>query len=173
MSAEYNDYLREHIFNVKAGAEWLIHHDLVDSDKIDILRSNIDHHDSSKKLPGEYDAYDEYFYTADPKDPLVKKAFDYAWLDHIHKNGHHWQYWVLINDDEGKSVGLEMPKEDVYEMIADWWSFSWKSKNLFEIFDWYADHEPKMILHPNTRKLVESILDQMEKILYTEKAGNV
>ena len=56
-------------------------------------------------------------------------------------------------------------------MIADWWSFSHKTGNLREIFDWYEKHKG-MVLHPNTRKLVESILDKIKKILDNEEAQN-
>ena len=98
----------------------------------------------------------------------VKIDFDYAWLHHIHQNPHHWQHWVLVNDDEG-SYALEMPKEFVYEMICDWWSFSHKTGNLYEIFDWYKAHSKKMILHENTRKLVEEILDKIKSELDREK----
>ena len=53
----------------------------------------------------------------------------------------------------------------VYEMIADWWSFSWKSGDLKTVFDWYADHSPKMILSENTRKLVDKTLDRIDETL--------
>src|SRR5947207_278928 len=29
----------------------------------------------------------------------VDEAFDGAWLHHQHVNKHHWQHWVLRNDD--------------------------------------------------------------------------
>ena len=55
-----------------------------------------------------------------------------------------------------------MPKVYILEMIADWWSFSWKSDNLEEIFDWYDKHKDKMLLHEKTRKLVEDILEAIK-----------
>lgn len=57
---------------------------------------------------------------------------------------------------------LEMPKEYVIEMIADWWSFSCKNGNLYEIFDWYAEHKDKQYMHPKTRLLVEDLLLQIK-----------
>ena len=166
MSQQYDEYLHEHISNVAKGAEWLIDHGIVDFDAIDFLRYNVKKHDKSKWDVEEYDAYDEYFYLKDKKNPEVREAFDYAWLHHIHNNPHHWQYWLLDNDDDGV-YPLEMPKEYVYEMIADWWSFSWKTGDLREIFDWYAEHD-NIKLHDNTRKLVDSILDRIDKILSEE-----
>ena len=55
-----------------------------------------------------------------------------------------------------------MPKKYVVEMISDWWAFSHKSGNLYEIFDWYKSHKKNMILHENTKKLVEEILDKIK-----------
>ena len=156
MSKEYDTYIEEHISNVQKAVRWLFAHD--------IIPQNVDvsGHDLSKRSKEEYDAYDDYFYGKDEADEddqeVINEAFDYAWLHHIHHNPHHWQYWVLISDDEGTKA-LEMPEKFVYEMIADWWSFSWKSGNLREIFDWYEKHKSKMRLHPDTKKLVEKILN--------------
>ena len=111
----------------------------------------------------EYDAYDQYFYGGDKEDPIVKEAFNLAWLHHIHNNPHHWQHWLLVNDTDG-TYALEMPEEYVYEMICDWWSFSFKINKLDEIFSWYEKHRD-MVLHKNTRKLVEDLLDKIKKAL--------
>lgn len=128
MSAEYNTYIIEHVDNVKKAYFWLKDHNIIKEDILDQLNL----HDASKYTDEEYKAYDLYFYGT--KTEKVKKDFDYAWLHHIHENPHHWQHWVLVNDDEG-TYALEMPKEFVYEMICDWWSFSHKTDNLYEIFD--------------------------------------
>ena len=50
-------------------------------------------------------------------------------------------------------------------MICDWWAFSWKSGNLYSIFDWYDNHKSKIILSKRTRNKVESILTQIRKKL--------
>lgn len=171
MGKQYDTYLKEHIRNVRKAAEWMITHYIVtDSRVIEKLKETVLDHDMSKWSDAEYDAYDAYFYGEDGRTEKVKEAFDGAWLHHIHENPHHWQHWVLINDDDGTKA-LEMPLWYVYEMIADWWSFSWKNENRYEIFNWYADHSEKMILHKNTRKLVDDILDRIETELNSsEKA---
>lgn len=43
-------------------------------------------------------------------------------------------------------------------MICDWWAFSWGKGSLYDIFDWYDQHKTYMILHNDTRELVEDIL---------------
>lgn len=169
MSYEYDNYLRSHISNVEKAAEWLISHfpDLLNKACESKLKDNLANHDQSKYLPEEYDAYDKYFYGGNRSHKVVLD-FKYAWLHHIHQNPHHWQYWVLINDDEPEEI-MEMPVEYVIEMIADWWSFSFRCGDLSEIFDWYEKHKD-MKLHPKTRKLVEKILLRIKSELVKEKS---
>lgn len=62
-----------------------------------------------------------------------------------------------------------MPKEALYEMFCDHWSFCWKSDNLREINNWYKENKNKMILHNNTRKLYEEILEKVNKVLDEEE----
>ena len=164
MSAEYNTYIIEHVDNVKKAYFWLKDHNIIKEDILDQLNL----HDASKYTEEEYKAYDLYFYGT--KTEKVKKDFDYAWLHHIHENPHHWQHWVLVNDDEG-TYALEMSKEFVYEMICDWWSVSWSKDDPFEIFDWYEKNKKKIKLSKNTRKTVEDILDKLEAKL-TKVRGN-
>ena len=163
MSQEYTQYIIEHKRNVEHAYHWLIDHGILDIHKS--RPSLCVEHDMSKYQAEEYDAYDNYFYGA--KTAKVKEAFDYAWLHHIHNNPHHWQYWVLINDEDGTKA-LEMPEEYAIEMVCDWWAFSHKSGNLKEIFDWYKSHKKNMILHEKTRKFVEDLLDKIKKVLEAE-----
>lgn len=117
-------------------------------------------HDQSKYDKEEYDAYDAYFYGN--RSYEVVQNFNYAWLQHIHKNPHHWQHWILINDDSDLGiVALEIPLNYIIEMICDWWSFSWRSGDLYEIFDWYAKHRDGMQMNDTSRKIVEDILNKM------------
>lgn len=172
MSTEYNNYLNEHIANVNKALIWMA--DNLSISELGLnhnaLSQAIDeahHHDESKYSDREYGAYDAYFYGGNRSFKVVQD-FNYAWLHHIHHNPHHWQYWVLFEDDPkgGKPYkALEMPHNYILEMIADWWTFSWKAGDLGEIFKWYADHKEKMVLGDKTRKLVEKVLDKMRDIL--------
>ena len=60
---------------------------------------------------------------------------------------------------------LEMPYDYIIEMICDWWSFSWQSGNLYEIFKWYEEHSKYIKLAQTTKITVEYILDNMKKKL--------
>ena len=164
MSVEYDNYLNEHIMNVNRAYDWLrtnLREVASPNGDLTSLLYYFGHHDESKYSIEEYDAYDAYFYGPMSKD--VKENFNYAWLHHIHENPHHWQYWVLINDDpEEGTIALDIPYKYVIEMICDWWSFSWKTGNLYEIFDWYDAHKNRIILSEHTRELIEEILEKIK-----------
>ena len=164
MSALYNEYLIEHKSKVLKGFDWLSKNlpDIFLNDQIksrcEWLCANA--HDQSKYDKEEYDAYDKYFYGN--RSYEVVQNFNYAWLQHIHKNPHHWQHWILINDDSDLGiVALEIPLNYIIEMICDWWSFSWRSGDLYEIFDWYAKHRDGMQMNDTSRIIVEDILNKM------------
>ena len=176
MSIKYDEYLNEHISNVCAAYDWL-RVNLSDVARIERgfgTTLQLVGHDSSKYCMEEYIAYDEYFYgdmtSAENSLDQVREDFNYAWLHHIHNNPHHWQHWVLINDDpEEGTAALDIPYRYVLEMICDWWSFSFKTGNLYEIFDWYDAHKAHMILSKNTRELVEEILEKIKNKLDESK----
>lgn len=167
MGQLYDEYLYDHTSNVMKAFEWLVVHKIVtELDETPFLEQ-MDKHDLSKNSDEEYDAYDRYFYGN--KSYKTTRDFNYAWLHHIHNNPHHWQYWVLQNDDGSEEV-LEMPKKYAIEMICDWWSFSWKTGKLDTIFDWYEKHKG-MKLNPATRIYVEGILDKIKKELASETSA--
>ena len=163
---QYEEYLSTHKQCVAIGFRWLLKNipDVLAGTNIDSLREQIcKNHDKSKWDEDEYDAYANYFY-GESKSQKVLDDFNKSWLMHIHKNPHHWQHWVLINDDpgEGEKI-LDMPYNYIIEMICDWWAFSWKQDNLKEIFKWYDVHKKYMKLSKLTREVVENILAEMEK----------
>ena len=174
MSKAYDEYLRGHIDAVRKAAAWMadnlgIVRDMTDEAKF-AFDNLVRHHDDSKWYFREYGPYDAYFYGE--KD---KEAFNHAWLHHIHNNPHHWQHWLLMNDDgkyrdQDKVIPLEMPRVYALEMVADWWSFSWRSGNLEEVFAWYEEHSDNIILHPKTREFVEAVLDEIRERLAGEDA---
>lgn len=163
MSQEYNEYIVEHRDNVKKGFEWLKVNlpDIFDEDLLASLESNILHHDDSKMSADEYDAYDLYFYGKNKSYDVVDQ-FNRAWLLHIHRNPHHWQYWILNNDNPNEGcILIDMPDCYIIEMICDWWSFSWKKGNLREIFGWYDERKTYIKLSDYSRMKVENILQKM------------
>lgn len=163
MSVKYDQYLENHKSNVAKGFYWLRENlpEVVESN--DSFEWQICmNHDTSKSDPEEYDAYDKYFYGGN-RSYAVVQDFRKAWLRHIHMNPHHWQHWILINDDPGEGmIIMDMPRVYIVEMICDWWAFSWAKENLNEIFAWYDEHKDYMKLSDNTRKTVEDILNKIK-----------
>lgn len=168
MSVEYDKYINEHKRNVQFAIDWMkTYLPWLDQEALSKAELSIINHDESKYSDAEYDAYDKYFYGE--KTEKVKENFDYAWNHHQKTNPHHWQYWVLINDDNKGDRALAMPLHYIYEMVADWWSFSISKDKPDEIFEWYMSHKDKMILHKKTKEAVEKILQAMaEKIMDDE-----
>lgn len=171
MSREYDLYLEQHKKAVADGFYWIkknlpeLIFDLYD---VDYEHQIAFDHDTSKTNLDEYIPYDLYFYGGNRSYQVVQD-FNYAWLKHIHRNPHHWQYWVLNNDEptQGQII-LEMPYQYILEMICDWWAFSWRSGDLTEIFTWYDNHKDYMKLGERTRVTVEDILAQIKtKLLET------
>ena len=165
MSKEYDDYLYTRKANVKKGFEWIKNNlpEIITDDGI--THQTCFSHDFSKTEPDEYEAYDKYFYGGNRSYQVVRD-FKLAWLKHIHRNPHHWQYWILNNDDpdEGELV-LDIPYNYIIEMICDWWSFSWAVGNLTEIFNWYDERKEYIKLSDETRTTVENILCKIESKL--------
>ena len=158
MSEKYDEYLRNHINAVNECYK------LLSGKELRNCKGAITH-DSSKYSNEEYKAYDEFFYPSDGskvgEDPKRKEAFQYAWLHHQNTNPHHWQFWVLINDEEGIKA-LEMPLDYIYEMVADWGAFAYIQKNGHHLKEWYEKNKDKMILHDLTRSVVNALVTVLE-----------
>lgn len=140
-------------------------------------------HDMSKFLPSEWFAYVETFYgtkihncydciliwgnqcsvngsgigdgeqAARCKD-FATPAFNLAWLKHQHRNSHHWQYWMLTQDDDAPLV-LEMPLRYRKEMLADWRGASRAQGFGGNTKKWYESHRAKMSLQVCTQGWIE------------------
>lgn len=136
-------------------------------------------HDLSKFLPSEWRWYAEYFYgikrereyfdTYDihggipeiaPWGTFVKDNFNLSWLLHQHRNPHHWQYWIL-REDNGATFPLPMPDRYRKEMLADWKgagrAITGKNDPL-ETARWFLKNGSKMLLHDETRTWIEEQL---------------
>ena len=144
-------------------------------------------HDNSKFLPAEWFPYAEYFYGG-PHQPWseisgyekynyfelarkrskegVKEAFDLAWLHHQKRNKHHWQWWVLQNDEDGV-LALPMPDRYRREMLADWRGAGRAITGVENALGWYGDNKDKMVLHPETRRWIE------EQLGFSSSGGTV
>lgn len=111
-------------------------------------------HDWSKLTPAEWGPYVRTFYD---KPRARVGEFDAAWLHHQHANPHHWQHWLLQEDDGGLKT-LRMPEPLVREMVADWMGAGRAITGKWEVESWYRANQSKIRLHPDTRHMVERLL---------------
>ena len=150
MTINYQNYLTKHIEAVRKCYK------LLTGEYLHI-------HDASKYTSQESPQYDRYFYPREngvEKNEKIQRDFDYAWLHHIHNNPHHWQYWVLV-EDEGGFKPLEIPERYINEMVADWGSFALQKGSGQELVNWYNSHKDKMFLAPETRRKVEEKVEYL------------
>lgn len=135
-------------------------------------------HDISKFLPDEFIPYSKYDFSKFGKnDKGLQQSFDEAWLKHQKRNKHHWQYWVLMNDSGGvirhkklpnavnyfegefKQVeALPMPDRYIKEMVADWRGAG-RAYGNSDTRGWYLSNKYKIVLHPSSQSMVESLLE--------------
>lgn len=117
-------------------------------------------HDWTKFLPDEYFPYANYnFQDESANSPSAQAAFNLAWNHHQKRNRHHYQYYILRNDD-GREFLLEMSALDRREMLADWASFSLKfGKTVKDTRDWYLKGAQQKAINPNTRTWIHHYLE--------------
>lgn len=125
-------------------------------------------HDLSKLLLSEFIPYANHFYGTNssisrgrnktgyykPTD-TGDKDFDFAWLLHQKRNRHHWQWWILPEDEGGVKV-LDMPLKYRKEMLCDWRGAGRAQGNKTTPTVWYENNKNKMQLHRGTRTWIEN-----------------
>lgn len=132
-------------------------------------------HDISKFFPGEFIPYARYDFSKFGKNSLkIQLAFDKAWLKHQKRNKHHWQYWLLMNDNgqtlykksNNKDIPsiwmkevkpLRIPKKYVLEMMADWRGAG-KAYGSPDTKNWFINNKDKIIFEQNTEVDVWTLL---------------
>jgi len=112
-------------------------------------------HDWSKLLPSEFIPYTNYFFGE--KNDENKKKFDFAWLLHQRRNKHHWQWWIL-REDEGKEKVMEMSIKYRVEMLCDWIGAGRAINGFVDIKEWYEKNKNKITIAEETKKWVEECI---------------
>jgi len=142
-------------------------------------------HDLSKFLPDEFFPYANFFYNK--KNIFNKRTnckngyrkptstgdnrFDFAWLLHIKRNKHHWQWWVVPNENKGVNI-LPIPEPYITEMLCDWIGAgraqghrSPKDNPYLNVREWYKENQNKIQLEDGTRKEIEKRIGIKNKFL--------
>lgn len=116
-------------------------------------------HDWTKFLPDEFFPFRDYFYLE--TSATSESAFTKAWLKHQHRNDHHWQYWVLLEDDQPKPVRLGMSDPAMRELAADWISMGGSAT---AVSQWVGEHEHilREYMSSDTWNRVKELLAQVQ-----------
>lgn len=151
-------------------------------------------HDWSKFLPDEWIPYAYYFYgdkakqnrewfaltakygvfEAAPYGEHYEDKFNIAWNHHQHRNDHHWQYWILNQDDGGECL-MPMTHAARREMLADWRGAGRAITGKDNTPEWYIKNMKNIQLRDETRAWVEAQLgveeeaDRIREEEWTEK----
>jgi Family of unknown function (DUF5662) len=132
-------------------------------------------HDISKLRPSEFEAYAEYFYGTKKATEwaenggwegevigkygiYVEERFNIAWNHHQKRNKHHWQYWLLKNDD-GEQYSVGMPMKYLKEMLCDWRGAGMAINGKDNTKSWYLKNKDKIIIRKEDRLWIERQLN--------------
>lgn len=113
-------------------------------------------HDWTKWVPPEWRAYVDRTEGDRVGRPVRGPFYDRTLLHHYRSNSHHWQHWVLIEND-GTVRPLEMPYDDAVEMVCDWIGAG-RSYERTNVTKWWRANRARIMLHTNTRRLVERLI---------------
>lgn len=165
--SEYYKYLDNHIRGVQLAWEQFLRPVVVKEFWSELANCTeaIQTHDASKYELDEFLPYCDYFY---PSEGFEANEYDFneAWLLHQHRNPHHWQYWVLINDVD-ETVLMDMPFAEIINMLCDWHSFS-GTDPLSTALVWYEENKENILISDNTRNWVEYFLQYLSEPIQME-----
>ncbi len=139
-------------------------------------------HDLSKYSPAEFLVGAKYYQGDRSPNDAEREAKGYtsAWLHHKGRNKHHLEYWIDYSLDDGhKMSGMKMPVKYVVEMFCDRVAasknYKGKAYKDSDAYDYYMKSKSHYIIHPETAKLLESLLKRLKDegeektILYIRK----
>lgn len=136
--------------------------------RLGLPESQVMLHDLSKWGPQQFLAYARYFQEGRDQSPVdsgdVGADMAAAWLDHIHKEPHHWEHWLFPaqgwKPDSKALDGNALPMPDRYalEMIADWQGASRVYTGSWDISEWLCRNAGRIILHCQTEAFVKAKL---------------
>ncbi|MBR5011872.1 MAG: catalase, partial [Clostridia bacterium] len=121
-------------------------------------------HDLSKYSLTEFIPGSKYYVgTRSPNElERAEKGYSLAWMHHMGRNKHHFEYWRDYNPAERRMVPIKMPLKYVAELLCDRIAASkvYQGKN-------YTDRHPLdyFMLGINTRVIHKETSDFIEKML--------
>lgn len=154
---EYREYVDEHRANVwKAFQNILqipsIKEEIIKAGCMQELMNRCLEHDMSKYEKEEFEPYRQYHSpTCEEEKNIARDKYGEAWKHHYTVNDHHWNHWVDENNEP-----REMSIPALFELVCDWTGMGYKFGN--DAYQYYQENKDNIIMHPNTRSKLESIL---------------
>ncbi len=134
-------------------------------------------HDLSKYSWVEFSVGAKYFQGDKSPNNAEREAtgVSMAWLHHKGRNKHHLEYWIDYGLTENHEMtGMEMPVRYVVEMYCDrvaaCKTYQKDAYTDSSALEYYQKGKAKYMMHPNTAKLLEDMLNHLAK--YGEAATN-
>jgi hypothetical protein len=132
-------------------------------------------HDLSKYSKEEMSICKWYTGTKSPHAVCREKiGYSPSWPHHYHKNKHHWQYWLDIEDWPDKVYAIKMPYKYVIEMFCDfvgagkaYLGDKWTLQSPYEYFLDFC--KGKRLMHSDSESLLECLLVEMSDLHHSEK----
>ena len=131
-------------------------------------------HDLDKFYPSAFISYSKRFYgngndistgrdSTGYYNPMENSELDFqlSLKDHVTKNKHHWQYWVLpTSANNEKMVLFNMDLKSIFEMICDWKGAARAQGNMnYDPKEWFKIHDKNMILSEESKNSIMVILN--------------
>lgn len=127
-------------------------------------------HDISKYSLRELSIAKYYVGTRSPH-AVARDEIGYSpsWIHHYHRNKHHWQYWLDIEDWPDKVIPVKMPYKYVIEMFCDFvgagkaynpgkWDASMP-------WAYWVDHcAGKRLMHSDSERLLKKLIWNLKKM---------
>ena len=120
-------------------------------------------HDMSKFSPVEFLESVKYYQgNRSPIDRCKEvNGWSKAWQHHKGRNDHHYEYFIDNLDNGGEAI--EMPKDCVLELIADYLgagrAYMGKSFSYKKEYEWWENKKQKpLLMHKNTKKFIDEVL---------------
>ena len=160
---EYSKYVKDHIKNVQKAYEYIKENipELLEDLEISVeeMDEQIKEHDRSKFGPDEFSQYAEHWYgkiengKRCEKDDESKEYLD-AWKHHYKNNPHHEEFWGKKKD---------VPYSCLLEMLCDWWAFSFKKGDLYEITEFWREKKGEKSKHlsENSIKRIDEMIEKL------------
>jgi hypothetical protein len=127
-----------------------------------ISEEEIKNHDASKFSEIEIKGYTKQFYTDDKNSPEWQAAL----MHHYKNNPHHWQYWLKDFTEpytERGKIPLDMPREQILIMVADWLAAGYQYQGITDISKWLNGNYFKLVI---TDESAEDLTEVLYKIGY-------